>query len=101
MVVMLSRVELRNRYNFENPFFASRYFVITYHFRGTNLYSTNVLHKYGNLVMARLGDSSVRKTNSGFLIEMRIPRYKASSIKEWNELMHQLEKDLNNIVIEQ
>ena len=64
MIVMLSRVELRNKYDFRSPFSTYRYFVLTYHFHGTNSYSTNVLHRYGNLVMPNLEDCKVRKTLS-------------------------------------
>ena len=98
---MLCRVELRNKYDFQSPLPSRRYFVLTYRFYGTNSYSTNVLHKYGNLVMLNLEDCKIRKTHSGFLIEKRLPRYNAPSIKEWNALMDQIEKDLNNIVSHQ
>lgn len=66
MVVMLSRVELRNKYDFQSPLPSRRYFVLTYHFYGTNSYSTNVLHKYGNLVMPNLEGFKIRKTFSLF-----------------------------------
>ncbi len=101
MVVMLCRVELRNKYDFQSPLPSRRYFVLTYHFYGTNSYSTNVLQKYGNLVIPNLEDCKIRKTHSGFLIEKQLPRYNAPSIKEWNALMDQIEKDLNNIVSRQ
>jgi hypothetical protein len=101
MIMMLSKVELRNKYDFRNPFSTSRYFILTYHFRGTNSYSTNLLHKYGSIVMPRLGDCKVKTTHSGFLIEKRIPRYEPPSINGWNALMRQLEVDLNNIVSQQ
>jgi len=45
MVVMLCRVELRNKYDFQSPLPSRRYFVLTYRFYGTNSYSTNVLQK--------------------------------------------------------
>lgn len=98
MVVMLSRVELRNKYDFQSPLLSLRYFVLTYHFQGTNSFSTSLLHRYGNLVMPNLEDCKIRKTHSGFLIEKQLPRCNAPSIKEWNALMHQIEKDLNSIV---
>ena len=98
MVVMLSRLESRNKYDFQSPLPSRRYFVLTYHFYGTNSYSTNVLHKYGNLVMPNLEDRKIRNTHSGFLIEKQFSRYNAPSIKEWNALMDQIEKDLNSIV---
>ncbi|MCI0454745.1 MAG: hypothetical protein L0Y68_07100 [Candidatus Dadabacteria bacterium] len=101
MIMMLSRVELRNRYDFRNPFSTSKYYVLTYHFRGTNSYSTNILQTYGSLVIPKLGDCKVIKTHSGFLIEKHIPRYQAPFINDWNVLMRQLEIDLNNIVSQQ
>jgi hypothetical protein len=98
MIVMLSRVELRNKYDFKSPFLASGYFVLTYHFLGTNLHSTNLLHRYGSILMPKLRDCKVRNTASGVLVEKRLPRSDSFSITEWNALMRQLEKELNRIV---